>query len=167
MKQKQHYHRHAPTPFRQEAHQISSATLEAMWALFVAIGNFWQNVDDPAPMRSNFEVFIHNRIAFNPMYAATYGLAAEVIEELKEEHGDPGGYAFLFTNNLANEAPPDTPLQWTRQLVSNEFVALQLALGGFKAFGAKNYDGGFIGGPNIPGRPAPYRTLRAEEEPCE
>jgi len=48
------------------------------------------------------------------------------------------------------------PLARLRQLISNEFIDLHLALGGFASFGARNHLG-YISGPNQPGEPAPYR----------
>ncbi len=60
------------------------------------------------------------------------------------------------------QTPPVTPFQLTRQYVSNELIALQLSLGGFLRWGAINYPG-YFGGANVPGMPAPYRTM--EEKP--
>lgn len=164
MKAKKRYEEQVVDCLGREETELGAQTLESLWELFVAIGRFWRNVDDPAPMRSNFEVFVQNRIRFSPMYLAIYLSAVKVIDELKEELGEEAAYEYLFTNAQANESPPVSALQWTRQYVSNEFVAWQLALGGFKAFGAENYDNGYFGGPNIPGRPAPYRTLRRDRE---
>jgi hypothetical protein len=79
------------------------------------------------------------------------------MDELIAERGEEAAYALLFTDPGALETPPRTPLALVRQCVSNEFVAWQLALGGFKSWGAENYCG-YIGGAFIPGQPAPYRT---------
>lgn len=130
-------------------------TLNRLWGLFVAIGTFWQNNAEPQRMRSNLLVFIANRIKVDLAYAAEYDNAAEVLDELIAELGEPGAYEKLLTDPQANISPPTTRLARARQKVSNEFVALQLALGGFKAFGATNYLG-YIGGANIEGQ-LPYR----------
>jgi len=44
-------------------------------------------------------------------------------------------YPRLFTDTQANITPAISKLAKAKQLVVNEFIALNLALGGFKAFG--------------------------------
>lgn len=130
----------------------------SMWTLFGHIGKYWQNMDDPSPYRSQLYSFMLNRINLRPIYRDYYLLAATVTRQLVEQYGEDQAYVFLFTDADAAKAPPETSLALTRQKVANEFMALQLSLGGFKAFGAVNYCG-YIGGANIPGQPAPYRTF--------
>jgi hypothetical protein len=115
-------------------------------------------MDDPEPYRSQLYTFMLNRISLRPIYQSYYVLAKTVMDELITTYGEEQAYVFLFTDKDAAQSPPETPLAVTRQKVANEFMALQLSLGGFKAWGAINYCG-FIGGPNIPGQPAPYRTF--------
>lgn len=111
--------------------QLDAETVESMWQLFIAICVRWQNVAEPLTMKTRFLGFLSNRIELHPEYVSHYRTAAAVITELREVHGE-GAYEFLFTNPEANSTPPQTPRQITRQLVSNEFIALQLSLGGFK-----------------------------------
>ena len=134
-------------------------TLDLLWRLFVAIGRHWQNDDQPERMRSNWLVFVANRMRVDARYADDYANAASVLRGLIAELGEPGAYRKLFTDADANVSPPATPLARARQKVSNEFVALQLALGGFKAWGAVNYLG-YIAGANVPGQ-VPYRPAQA------
>jgi hypothetical protein len=149
-------------PYQHEEKLPDEKTMESMWNLFVEIGKFWKNNDHPEEMKSNFIVFISNRIQLDPNYVNEYKNAAEVIDELIEELGKREGYKKLFTDAQANISPPTTKLARARQLVSNEFVALQLALGGFKAFGgAENYLG-YIGGANIKGQ-TPYRKYKKRD----
>lgn len=138
--------------YKEEDLLLDATTLAAMWELFVQIGKFWGTVDDPSGMKSQWLVFINNRIRTNPTYVMEYRNAAELIEAMGEN-----AYETLFTDYFANIAPPTTRLARARQLVSNEFVTLQLALGGFKVFGAKNHPG-YFGGANIKGK-TPYRTI--------
>jgi hypothetical protein len=148
-------------PFDKEAINIDDAVFESMWKLFQAIGKFWSNEEHPENMKSSLLVFMQNRILLNCEYNKQYINAKEVIDELIDKNkGDENlAYAFLFTNPGANIAPPTTKLAHTRQKVSNEFISLQLALGGFKVFGgAKNYLG-YFGGANIEGN-TPYRTYK-------
>lgn len=158
MKRYMHEARH--NPFENEKLSVATQVQESMWELFLAIGKFWGNA--PAQpeenLKSQLVTFMQNRILFDNNYLTHYLNAMEVIAELKEQLGDDKAYEFLFTNPGANIAPPTTRLAHVRQKVSNEFISLQLALGGFQAFGgAKNYIG-YFGGANIPGQTPPYRT---------
>jgi len=145
--------RHHASPHREPC--PDARTLERLWGLFVAIGRHWQSDDQPERMRSNWLVFIANRIKVDPRYADEYVNAATVLDELIAQLGEPAAYDKLLTDPGANVAPPTTKLARARQKVSNEFVSLQLALGGFKVFGAVNYLG-YIAGANIEGQ-VPYR----------
>jgi hypothetical protein len=137
---------------------LDDAIRDAMWELFVQIGKFWKNIDDPSEHKPRVYSFMENRIALDPMYRDYYITANNVIKQLVDQYGEVEGYHHLFTDPDAMKSPPATPLALTRQKVSNEFVSLQLAVGGFKAFGAKNYCG-FIGGAYVPSAPVPYRTM--------
>jgi hypothetical protein len=144
-----------------EEESLDVDTVESMWQLFDAICARWHNVAEPLTLKTRFLGFLSNRIELHPEYVSHYRTAAAVLNELRGVHGE-ALYEFLFTNPEANNAPPQTPLQITRQLVSNEFIALQLSLGGFKEFtGAINYPG-YIAGWNGDG-PAPYRIYEPEQ----
>jgi hypothetical protein len=136
---------------------IETQVFESMWSLFAAICTHWDTFTDPAPYRTQVLNFMLNRIKLNPLYLGYYATAADVLARMRQQHGD-AAYPLLFSDiEAGSENPPASPLAVTRQRVSNEFVTLHLALGGFRAFGAVNYCG-YIGGPNLPGQPAPYRT---------
>jgi hypothetical protein len=139
---------------------LEEAVGKSMWGLFQAIGRHWAKKDSPDEWRSSLLVFMQNRMMLNETYERYYVNAMNVIDELTLELGNQEkAYEFLFTNPAANIAPPTTKLAFARQLVSNEFITLYLALGGFETFGgAKNYMG-YFGGANIPGDP-PYRTIK-------
>lgn len=145
-------------PYGVDAPEIAldRETLDTLWALFQNIGWYWKTVDDVAPMKSRWRVFLDNRIRTDPAYAIHYKAGARLLREMLDDLGDDA-YAYLFTSAAAAQSPPTTPLARLRQLISNEFIDLHLALGGFQSFGAKNLLG-YISGPNQPGRPAPYRT---------
>ena len=139
---------------------LDAKTVDGLWNLFLAICRHWANVSDPSTMKTRFLAFLSNRIEINANYATEYQRALEVIAELTQERGEQEAYAFLLTNPEANNPPPQTPLQRARQLVANEFITLQISLGGFKDFtGAINYPG-YIAGVNGSG-PAPYRIPKA------
>jgi hypothetical protein len=147
----------AKHPLSNISPEIDKQVYEAMWALFAAICRFWGTIADPAPHRTQLLNFMLNRIKLNPLYSGYYATASEVLARMQAEHGE-AAYEMLLTDKAAaSEDPPVSPLAVARQRVSNELVALHLAVGGFKAFGAKNYCG-FIAGPNLPGHEASYRT---------
>jgi hypothetical protein len=140
-----------------EENALTPETVAGFWRLFVAICRQWDNVADPSTMQTRFRGFLGNRVERNPSYVMEYRNAVAVIAELTQERGEQEAYNFLLTNAEAAHSPPETPLQRARQRVANEFINLQLSLGGFRAFtGARNYPG-YIAGVNGSG-PAPYRT---------
>ena len=139
---------------------VPSNVDEAMWRLFVAIGDFWKLGDDPHPYRLRLRTFMANRISFSPLYRDFYILARTVIDGLIAQTGDKAkAYEQLFTQKprVAPTTPPQTQLEFVQQYVANEFIGLRLSLGSFKTFGAINYCG-YFGGANIDGQPVPYRT---------
>jgi hypothetical protein len=139
---------------------VEPAVDEAMWRLFVAIGEFWNLGDDPQPYRLRLRAFMANRIRFSPIYRDLYVVARTVIDELIAQTGDKAkAYELLFTQKprVPSTTPPQTQLEFAQQYVANEFIGLRLSLGGFKAFGGINYCG-YFGGANIDGQPVPYRT---------
>jgi len=139
---------------------VPAAVDEAMWKLFVAIGDFWELGDDPKPYRLRLRAFMSNRIRFSPIYRDFYILARTVIDGLIAHTGDKAkAYELLFTqkSRVATTTPPQTQLEFVQQYVANEFIGLRLSLGSFRVFGAINYCG-YFGGANIEGQPVPYRT---------
>lgn len=133
---------------------------QAMWDLFVAIGDLWRLGDDPAPYHQRFLSFMANRIELNPLYRDYYAKAASLLAELASEGSKESAYETIFTKKDRSlpPGPPANELDLVQRTVANEFIALRLALGSFQSFGAVNYCG-FFGGAILPGRAAPYRTL--------
>lgn len=150
------YNRKAYHAAKSEDLIVPNDLFEEMWKLFVQIGKFWDNLEEKDSYKTDLLAFMNNRISVDPSYIYDYRNAAEVIKELIYEHGDPKGYEVLFTDKSAIDDPPSTLLARARQKVSNEFIVLNLSLGGFKFGGATN-SLGYISGANIPGKP-PYRT---------
>jgi hypothetical protein len=149
--------RHALSPI---APPVPDHVEAAMWALFVAIGAFWTLGDDPAPYRLRFRAFMANRIDLNPLYHQFYSTSQVFIEQLIAAKGADSAYAQVFTQKSRDLSPkvPYSELEIVQQYVANEFIALRLALGGFRTFGATNYCG-YFGGANIAGEPVPYRPM--------
>jgi len=146
----------AKHPLSDSSPEVDNDVYEAMWTLFTAICRYWGTIDDPTPHRTQLLNFMLNRIKLNPLYIGYYATAREVLDRMVAQQGNADYELLLTSKDAAAEDPPTSPLAVTRQRVSNEFVSLHLALGGFKAFEALNYCG-YIAGPNLPGQP-PYRT---------
>jgi hypothetical protein len=146
-------------PLSSSAPSVSDSVAESMWNLFVAIGPYWQLTDDPEPYRLRLGTFMENRIALNPIYAAFYEAARILIDQLIAQMGETKAYALIFSQQNATATVGLTTLQLVQQYVAGEFIAVRLALGGFRDFGALNYCG-YFGGANIEGEPAPYRTMK-------
>jgi hypothetical protein len=159
------YQSKAQHPLSDKQYPLPDSVGDAMWELFVAIGKHWGTVTEPGPYRSRLESFMENRIALMPLYADYYAIARRVIDDLLKKHGGvaTAAYEELFTSKEAAKQPPTTPLALTRQAVANEFVSLHVALGGFQTYGAQNVPG-YFGGANVPGRPAPYRTMNQSHD---
>lgn len=144
-----------------EEDTLSQEVIDGLWLLFSKICERWDNVPDVKALHSRWLGFLSNRIEMNPLYVTYYRNAVAVIEELKAQRGEAAAYEFLFTDPEANLSPPQTMLQQTRQMVSNEFISFQLSVGGFRKFtGATNYPG-YIAGWNGEGE-APYRVYDKE-----
>ena len=116
------------------APEISKNLYESMWALFVAVCQHWGTIADPAPHRTQLLNFMINRIRINPLYAGYYATAAEALAAMQAQHGAQASEILFTDKAAAAEDPPVSPVAVTRQRVSNEFVGLHLALGGFKSF---------------------------------
>lgn len=145
-------------PFAQDA-TADEMPLDALWSLFVAIGDHWSLGDDAERYRLRFESFIENRIALNPLYSQTYRDAGAFIDGMVAGLGHAAAFEKIFTEKprISPNGTPTTPLETVQRFVVNEFITLRLALGSFKAFGALNYPG-YPAGANIEGQPIPYRS---------
>jgi hypothetical protein len=156
------YQAKVENPLSHLAPPVPDDVEEAMWGLFVAIGDFWKLGDKPEPFRLRFRAFMANRISLNPLYRDFYATAKALIDELGPGGNKTSAYQKLFTQKgrMVPAPPPETKLEFIQHYVANEFVALRLALGSFKAFGAVNYCG-YFGGANIADQPVPYRPIVA------
>ena len=143
-----------------ERYAISDDLFESMYEILQQIGVFWENTPEGNDMRTDLYTFMMNRIRLNGCYLEEYKNAQRVLDEFKELYPSvEKAYAAFFTDPGGLENP-DTPLAKARQKVSNEFIALQMSLGGFKAFGAENYPS-YIAGAYIEGQVPPYRSKNA------
>ena len=151
------YNRKVYHAAKREDLEIPASLFEDMWQLFIHIGKFWKNLDEDESYKADLLAFMNNRISLDPSYLYEYSNASEVVKELIYEYGEIKAYEVLFTDKSALDDPPTTLLARARHKVSNEFIVLQLSIGGFKFGGATNSPG-YISGANIKGKP-PYRTI--------
>lgn len=153
------YQTKAVHPLSPPPGSLPPAVRNTLWSLFVAIGDHWALADDAAAYELRFLTFLQNRIDIDPLYAGYYRDGATLLDDLVAAHGAQRAYDKLFADKprIAPAGLPATPLEALQRFVANEFIALRLALGGFKTFGAINYCG-YFGGANIAGEPVPYRV---------
>jgi hypothetical protein len=146
--------RHALSP---AANDLPEEVDEAMWGLFAAINDLWEFVDDPPdPYRLRFRTFMDNRITLDPLYAGYYLAATSLIASIAEQKDVQAAYHLIYFGQDQGLAYPKPVLDAVQTHVSNEFIAMRLAYGGFLQFGALNFQS-YFGGANIPGEPPPYR----------
>lgn len=163
---------------------IASGDLEILWQLFVAIATAWgsdgerprsngnalsghasnghtsghssgHGSPDPLALRSQWLEFIEVRTLTAPSYGGEYRSAVLVLEELNRIHGPAMWDQLLFGEHRT--APITSRLGHLRRYVVEEFIKVWLAAGGFKAFGAGNFNG-YISGSRFAVKP-PYRPL--------
>jgi hypothetical protein len=143
---------------------LPHAVYEAMWDLFLSIGEMWLLTDDPSQYRLRFRTFLENRIALSPLYAGYYLAATGMIASLTEQGGAFAAYQLIFFNRNPDDLQFNQDLmQAVRQHVAFEFIYRRVALGSFANFGATAYQG-YMAGANLPDQPAPYRTAEGLNE---
>lgn len=142
---------------------LTKAELEVLWRLFVAIAEEWQ-IRNVLSFRSGWLEFVQVKMSSPPDFTAEYSNAASVVEELLYIYGDPLGYQMLLFNHGIPAGPPQTRLAHAKRFVADEFIRVQILLGGFKSFvdpaehDEVNYRG-YMGGSRYQ-RQRPVRRLR-------
>lgn len=111
------------------------ADVDALWPLFVAIGDAWHNtVHESAGLRSGWLDFLTERCTTRPSYVAEYASALEVLDELRLLHGDDAYDALFFRSGVNSQAPALTRLAHAKTYVVDEFIRVQIVVGGFTRF---------------------------------
>ncbi len=137
---------------------IDKEVLEVLWNLFQAIGMTWTENIETETMKYQFENFIEFRISIAQKYGDKYLNASIVLGELFKIYGKEETYYRLLLNGDLNQFEDDNRLADVKTYVVDEFIKVFLTLGGFKYYGARNYNS-FMGG--VRGSmPPPYRTVR-------
>jgi hypothetical protein len=144
---------------------LQQAELDKLWEVFVRIGKTWGAAgDDPLYQRSQWLEFIAARCKEEPSYLAEYRSGLGVLAELKATHGD-GVWDVLFFNHGVTPGPPATRLGHLRVFVVEEFIKVWLTTGGFRSYGAGNYNS-YVSGSRFAVLPAYRRVGAAPQAPA-
>lgn len=132
---------------------LAAEDIDPLWAVVRAIHAAWGDpVVDPLHFRSQWLEFVTTRAEQQPSYLAEYRSAARVLSELNAVHGDD-----MWLKLFHEHGGPglETRLGHLRKYVVEEFIRVWLAAGGFRAYGAENYNG-YVSGSRFAVRPS-YR----------
>jgi hypothetical protein len=145
--------------------RLSPEEIDQLWDIFVAIARTWGRPDaDPMPMRSQWLEFVELRVGQAPSYLVEYQNAIAVLAGWKTDQNE-AALTNLLCDSSAQPGPASTlahttPAAHLKRYVVDEFIRVWLAAGGFREYGAGNYNG-YISGSRFAVRPA-YRQLRSE-----
>lgn len=145
-----------------EPGQLDVDTLECLWELFAAIANIWgtkegsANLNSPLAYRSQWLEFIDAKTLHRPSYVTEYRTGVETLRELHQRHGAGVWNELMF--GPSRQAALTTKVGHLRHYVAEEFIRVWLVAGGFKAYGAGNYNG-FVSGSRFATAP-PYRFVQ-------
>jgi len=135
---------------------VSEVVLNELWALFFYIGHAWVNEEDTNAYKGQWSEFINLKTSSEPSYVGEYLNASHVLQELIGLYGrDEAMFKLFFENNIP-ESDNESRLSHLKKFVVDEFIRVYLTVGGFKTFGARNYNS-FVGGPRG-NNPPPYRS---------
>ncbi len=125
-----------PTLLPADPRHPTQNEIDGLWRAFAAIGEAWQNtVHDSDGLRSSWLDFLIQKCTTRPSYIAEYVSALAVFDELIAVYGESSAFSTLFfESGVDNVAPPLTRLAHAKQYVINEFIRVQIVVGGFKNF---------------------------------
>ncbi|MEE9339459.1 MAG: hypothetical protein V3U87_15400 [Methylococcaceae bacterium] len=137
--------------------ELDNYVKDILWLLFVSIGETWMNSSDIDSYKERWKEFIQWRISTEPNYSGEYINAHMVINELFELYGQKEAFSILLLDNDISIQDNETRLVHMKKYVVDEFIKVCLTSGGFKNFGARNYNS-FVGGVRN-SNPSPYRGI--------
>jgi hypothetical protein len=118
---------------------LAPAEIDALWTIFLKIGEHWQQkMVDPDHQRSQWMEFLHAHTTEAPSYSAEYRHGLQILKDLQQRDGP-----LVWTKLFQTVGP--TPVATTgythfRKYVVEEFIKVWLTSGGFREFGAGNYN---------------------------
>lgn len=141
--------------------RLAAGQVEGLWEVFVHIGKTWgAPEEEPLYQRSQWLEFLNVKTEQEPSYLAEYRSGLEVLNELERLHGEGRWQKLFFEHGVTG--PPTTRLAHLRVFVVEEFIKVWLTSGGFKSYGAGNYNS-YISGSRSAVRP-PYRRLAQDKQ---
>ncbi len=150
-------------PFTSLPGELERDELERLWELFDHIGQaWWPSGDSPLYQRSQWLEFVTVKCKEKPSYLEEYRSGLRVLNELKGAYGEAAWEKLLFEHAVP-AGPPTTRLAHFRRFVVEEFIKVWLTSGGFRAFGAGNYNS-YVSGSRFAVKPAYRRVLPVAPE---
>ncbi|HEY1068128.1 MAG TPA: hypothetical protein VGE52_18540 [Pirellulales bacterium] len=121
--------------------KLTPEELERLWEVFVKIGERWgARSDNALYQRSQWLEFVTLKCEEDPSYLAEYHNAIKVLDSLQTD-GRTDWEVVFVSHGIDPETPPTTRLGHFRVFVVVEFIKVWLASGGFRSYGAGNYNG--------------------------
>jgi hypothetical protein len=134
------------------------ALLEQLWQLFTRMAARWQMAGEVELDENAFAQIIRAKTTLAPSYLTEYREARGILEEVERDMArDAAAFDQLFAVPIGLESFELTRLGRLQKFVIGEFLELQMAYGGFRAFGYRNYRG-WAGGPLSDTARPPYRS---------
>ncbi|MGJ8691018.1 MAG: hypothetical protein ACSHW0_00905 [Thalassotalea sp.] len=126
----------------------------SLWTIFTFIRTNWGTNDNVG--EKQFELILNYRIELNSVYTNYYQETVTEFNLLQQKYGDQqSALKMLFQENQQ----PTPKITNIANYVLKEFFTMNVAFGGFKAIGYKNYRA-WMGGGNFNQNPPPYRTAQ-------
>lgn len=143
---------------------LTAGQIEELWEVFVHIGNTWGTPEEePLYQRSQWLEFLKVKTEQEPSYLAEYRSGLDVLGELERLYGDGRWQKLFFEHGVTGS--PTTRLAHLRVFVVDEFIKVWLTSGGFKSYGAGNYNS-YISGSRFAVRPAYRRPGQDKQAPA-
>ncbi len=135
---------------------LSGEELEKLWSVLAGIENAWDLAPISHGLRRQWDDMIEARSLDPGSYLPEFKNAVGVLEELSGL--EPAEFIDLVFYQTIVRRPGDvkTRLDHAKFFVFNDFIRFLIMSGGFKQFGARNYNG-FMGGSRFADAP-PVRT---------
>lgn len=140
------------------AGSLAGDEVERLWEIYKTIAATWGETGiDPTLHRSQWLEFLEARTLRDPSYLGEYRSAIRVLDDLTVQHGVRALTWLLLESGVKPGDLPTTLLAHAKRYVVDEFIRVWLAAGGFRAYGAENYNG-FVSGSRFAVR-SPYRKF--------
>ena len=136
--------------------KMDQPEMDGLWEVFDHIGRTWGAEDaNPLYQRSQWLEFLHVKTQEDPSYVGEYRNGVEVLRELHQLYQEEMWHKLFFEHGVGDSKT--SRLAHLRKFVVEEFIQVWLTSGGFKTYGAGNYNS-YVSGSRFAVTPA-YRRL--------